>query len=489
MDMETAKNQMSGRGGKISWRLLALGLILLGVGVAVPSFLTVRTFGIYESLNEAIYGDEKIYVLIAALKLVALNTVRAVPHYLGAFFLAEAINDWRVKGCSALSILVICVTIPSVYFIVENVYHIHYDFGVPALSMLVMMLIFSKIRFDFVNIEKKVLMMVGLIVSIQFLDVMPLMRGLPLGRGESSMDIKQAAGFLGAESFLQGMAGTCSIMFLFAAILMLMLIKDENNIKRMSEQQQQNERILAQTRMRVLENRTYMELNHLVHDLKSPLTSMQALVGVVKLSCESQGDSQDAEYLEKIEGNIERMSSMISEILYEDRLTVVSVQTILTGLLAQTSTAEYAEMLQVDDQVPQADVEVNIIRFFRALANLIENSFYAVKRDSGKIWLKVTKEQMDGHPAVCFEVGDNGEGIESEHLSRIWTKGFSTRSSHGLGLSFVQNTVQQSGGSVAIHSVRGKGTQVRILLPDASEEPKILTEEQKEESADGTDGK
>ena len=67
-------------------------------------------------------------------------------------------------------------------------------------------------------------------------------------------------------------------------MLLLLLVVDENNIRRISEQKELNEHMLMETRMRILENRTYMELRHLVHDLKSPLTSMQALVGVVKLS-------------------------------------------------------------------------------------------------------------------------------------------------------------------------------------------------------------
>ncbi len=68
-------------------------------------------------------------------------------------------------------------------------------------------------------------------------------------------------------------------LFLFMSVLLLLLVVDENNIRRISEQKELNEHMLMETRMRILENRTYMELRHLVHDLKSPLTSMQALVG------------------------------------------------------------------------------------------------------------------------------------------------------------------------------------------------------------------
>lgn len=446
-------------------RLLTIGVVMLALGIVVPSFLTVERVGIYQTLETALQQQEKIYVILAALKLVFLNTVRAVPHYLGAFFLAEAINGWKIKGRSVLSIAVICVTVPAVYFIIENLYGIHYDFGVPALSMLTLMLVFSKIRFDFVNLTKKILMLVLLILSIQFLDVMPLLRGLPIGRGESSYDIKLFAEFLGAQSFLQNTAWVCFGLFLFVAVLVLALINDENNIKRISELKEQNEHALMETRMRILEDRTYMELNHLVHDLKSPLTSMQALVGIVKLSCETHGHTQEVGYLEKIESNIERMSSMISEILYEDHFTISTTHELITALLAQTSSAEYAEMLHADNQAPQLCVEVNAIRFSRALVNLIENSFYAVDKKNGMIWLTVTSEELNGRPGVCFTVKDNGVGIDQELLSRVWTKGFSTRNSHGLGLSFVALVVEKSGGSIDIRSTSGNGTEVKILLP------------------------
>lgn len=482
--MTNKKNGFFRKLSHLNWTMLWTGLALLALGIAAPSFLTVENFRVYESIELALDSWEKIYVLMAALQLVCLNTIRAIPHYLGAFFLAEAINGTNEKRWTPVSMLVIFTTIPGMYFIIEMLYGIHYDLGIPAVSMIVTMLIFSKIRFDFVNSTKKVLMMILMITSIQFLDVMPLLRGLPIGRGESSFDIKMAASFLEADAFLQGMAAIFAMLFLVMALLLVVLIHDENNIKRISEQKEQSEHALMENQMRVLENRTYMELNHLVHDLKSPLTSMQTLVGVVKLSCEYHGEYRDVDYLEKIEYNIERMSSMISEILYEDRFTETTTQKVIKGVLAQTSASEYAEMIQVDNQVPDVQIEVNVIRFSRALINLLENSFYAVDRKTGVIWLQVASAQLDGKPGVCFEVRDNGSGIDRDILERVLVNGFSTRGSNGLGLSFAEKVVTRSGGCMEIQSVPGQGTQVKVFLPaceDAGEEsmaavPKGLSE-------------
>ena len=235
-----------------------------------------------------------------------------------------------------------------------------------------------------------------------------------------------------------------------------------------------------ENQLRVLENRTYMELNHLVHDLKSPLTSMQTLVGLVKMSRESERDKQNVHYLELIESGIERMSSMISEILYEDRMTETTTQRIIKGVLAQASAAEYAELIRADNRIPQTQVAVNVIRFTRALINLLENSFYAVDREQGIIWLEVSRAELDGREAVCFEVRDNGSGIEEQLLNQILVNGFSTRNSSGLGLSFARNVVEQSGGRMDIHSVAGQGTQVKVYIPalcaDSGEQTAVSTD-------------
>ena len=207
--------------------------------------------------------------------------------------------------------------------------------------------------------------------------------------------------------------------------------------------------------MRILENRTYMELRHLVHDLKSPLTSMQALVGVVKLSAGRRGDQTEGEYLERIETMIDRMSSMISEILHEEQRSVVTTQELLDAVMAQISSAEYADLVHTENRAPEAKIRINKIRFSRVLINLVENAAYAVRRPDGKIWIRVE---------------ENGTGIPRELLGEIWEKGFSIRSSSGLGLNFVQQVVEQCGGSVELESVEREGTVVTVSLPPCEED-------------------
>ena len=71
---------------------------------------------------------------------------------------------------------------------------------------------------------------------------------------------------------------------------------------------------------------------------------------------------------------------------------------------------------------------------------------------------------------MCFEVRDNGSGIDEQLLERILENGFSTRNSSGLGLSFARTVVEQSGGRMDIRSTAGQGTQVKVYIPACEQE-------------------
>ena len=388
-------------------RCIGWGLVLLGV--LMPALVTVENTGIYRTLMNGIYQGQEIYVLLAALKLVVLNAVRAYPHYMGVFFLVETFRGMELRRRLLASIAAVGILIPGVYLLINRIYGIRYDFGIPALSMIAMIWVLAKIDFSFVGLMKKGLMVAFFITALQFLDMMPLLWNFPFGRGESSYDIKLVSKFLQADSFLQAMATIFFALFLFMSVLLLLLVVDENNIRRISEQKELNEHMLMET----------------------------------------------------------RMSSMISEILHEEQRSVVTTQELLDAVMAQISSAEYADLVHTENRAPEAKIRINKIRFSRVLINLVENAAYAVRRPDGMIWIRV--EETEG-AEIRFQVEDNGTGIPRELLGEIWEKGFSIRSSSGLGLNFVQQVVEQCGGSVELESVEREGTVVTVSLPPCEED-------------------
>lgn len=75
---------------------------------------------------------------------------------------------------------------------------------------------------------------------------------------------------------------------------------------------------------------------------------------------------------------------------------------------------------------------------------------------------------------VVVSVSDTGSGMSGETLHRAFEPFFTTKEvgrGSGLGLSIVHGFAAQSGGSVQINSVLGKGTKVDLWLPCAEAEP------------------
>ena len=84
-------------------------------------------------------------------------------------------------------------------------------------------------------------------------------------------------------------------------------------------------------------------------------------------------------------------------------------------------------------------------------------------------YIRRTPEVVAGD-YVLMAVSDTGMGIPEETLQHVFEPFFTTKDvgqGTGLGLSMVYGFAKQSGGHVAIYSEVGKGTTVRLYLPQA----------------------
>jgi two-component system NtrC family sensor kinase len=99
--------------------------------------------------------------------------------------------------------------------------------------------------------------------------------------------------------------------------------------------------------------------------------------------------------------------------------------------------------------------------------NLITN---AIDAHDGKPYgsVRISTLADPTRQQVQVTVADTGSGIRPEHLNRIFDPFFTTKSvgkGTGLGLSICYSIVKRLGGSIAVQSERGKGTQFSIGLP------------------------
>jgi len=108
-----------------------------------------------------------------------------------------------------------------------------------------------------------------------------------------------------------------------------------------------------------------------------------------------------------------------------------------------------------------------------ALLNLVINARDAMPL-GGVIKIDISADHDGGRDDIIIRVIDQGEGMDVETRRRALEPFFTTKAQGrgtGLGLAQVFGLMQQSGGSVDIHSAVGRGTTVALRLPACHEVP------------------
>jgi signal transduction histidine kinase len=116
--------------------------------------------------------------------------------------------------------------------------------------------------------------------------------------------------------------------------------------------------------------------------------------------------------------------------------------------------------LEVEPGLPLLLIDRTLIG--RALTNVIDNALHAMP-GGGALHVLAAAHLPEG---VELVVEDTGVGMDEEALSRLFEPYFSTKAvGTGLGLAIARRNVELNGGTITVTSERGRGTQVRILLP------------------------
>jgi signal transduction histidine kinase len=115
-------------------------------------------------------------------------------------------------------------------------------------------------------------------------------------------------------------------------------------------------------------------------------------------------------------------------------------------------------------------------RLRTALVNILTNARHAVLAREKRDRVPFSEDDLDTDievetgPAstagVRITVRDRGVGVKPEDLPRVFDPYFTTkRTGSGLGLAIAKNIIDGMGGSIAVASQPGVGTEIRIDLP------------------------
>lgn len=133
-------------------------------------------------------------------------------------------------------------------------------------------------------------------------------------------------------------------------------------------------------------------------------------------------------------------------------------------VLVQHELATHAITLEFnpDDQIPS--ILANGDSLQGVWVNLLLNAVESIDKSPGI--LRVSTQYVDEE--IHISIADNGRGIPTERLQRIFEPFYTTKSpgrGTGLGLSVANRIVQQHNGRILVQSQIGSGTEFTVVLP------------------------
>jgi signal transduction histidine kinase len=144
----------------------------------------------------------------------------------------------------------------------------------------------------------------------------------------------------------------------------------------------------------------------------------------------------------------------------------------LLALLSLTARQERVTLSSQNE--PDLRVRGTRSQLFTLLWNLIKNAIEACAQ-GGQVNVTL---RAHGARQLLLEVSDTGAGMDAAEVSRIFTPYYTTKAAGtGLGLALVQKTVAELGGQVSVHSLKGRGTTFRVVLPRESRQSAVTPAE------------
>ena len=208
------------------------------------------------------------------------------------------------------------------------------------------------------------------------------------------------------------------------------------------------------------------------HELRSPLTSVKGYTSLLLTRWDRISDDQKREMLEQVKHDADRVHRLITELLDISRLEterlvlrrqMVDVIEIIRSVIEKVRFAypDIEVSLEFPDDFPQVYADPDKLE--QVLTNLVENACkYASPQG-----MRITGELAEDTAAVA--VHDQGEGIPTEDLPKVFTKFFRRElgrpTGSGLGLWISRGLVEAHGGRLTATSNQGQGTTFRFTLP------------------------
>lgn len=207
-------------------------------------------------------------------------------------------------------------------------------------------------------------------------------------------------------------------------------------------------------------------MSSLLHDMKTPLANISGYADLLAQDGIPQKSRDVA--IDSVERNIDRIKVMINEILQfarGDKLLLIRETTfhaiLTTSMDMLRPEAERRNINLVCNEAYPGKFACDELKIQRAIENLVKNAMEAIETD-GNIVISTSEDEQH----IYLKVEDDGPGIPPEIRENLFDA-FVThgkRDGSGLGLAFVQKTVDEHEAKITCQPVTPHGTAFIITF-------------------------
>ncbi len=206
----------------------------------------------------------------------------------------------------------------------------------------------------------------------------------------------------------------------------------------------------------------------LLHELKNPLNNLSTAVEVVMETIENEELNGLYENVLRINRTIDRFLKPLIQGGSDSEL--VNVAEVLGEAITRIKVYEPRSAVQIECEVasPVPPLMGNGEMLTAAFVNLLENAVRAAG-PSGKV--SVSAIYVPVRDQIEIMITDNGPGIASEDLAKVFDYGYTTRDEghFGYGLALTHEIVQLFGGEITAHSPEGMGAMFKLAFSTSEE--------------------
>ena len=211
------------------------------------------------------------------------------------------------------------------------------------------------------------------------------------------------------------------------------------------------------------------------HELRTPVTSLKVFAQILQKRFMRSGDDKNAELLARMEGQINKLTKLISDSIDVTRVEAGKLQLHTTLFDLSALINEVGEEMQrttsqhtiLNEQHEALHIRGDRDRIGQVLTNLLSNAInYSPFADTILVNMTANEEQ------VTVSIQDFGLGIPPEKQGQIFQRFYrveggdrETISGMGLGLYISAEMIKRHGGTIWFESAPGSGSTFFFSLP------------------------